>query len=672
MSILKLQNLVANKWVDTGQVRRELLDPATQEPIAFLQDGLPDFSEMLYYARNIGRSNIQSLTFHKRALLLKKLGIFLLEHKEKYYELSTRSGATRTDSWIDIDGGIGTLFTYSGKGRRELPNSFHVIDGDPEILSKDATFIGQHVYSPLEGSAVHINAFNFPCWGMLEKFAPCFLAGMPSIIKPASQTCYITEAIVRDIVSSNILPVGSLQLVCGDVGALLKQLNYQDVVTFTGSQATGSIIKTNACLIDNNVRFHMETDSLNSIILGHDVTSDSLEFRIFVREVVTEMTVKAGQKCTAIRRVIVPESIKDIVVEKLKERLAQVKIGDPRLLETKMGPLASISHREDVTREAEKLAASCETVIGAIESHSNAFTEPVVFLSQLPITECPSNLIEVFGPMCTIQTYQNDDEAIDIARAGKGSLVGSIVSNDRNVTTKLIDGLFAHHGRLLVLNRHCQKTSTGHGSPLPVLLHGGPGRAGGAEELGGLRSIYAYMQRTAIQGHPDMLTSICQKWLPGATKNLTHKHPFQMHFDELSIGDSLRTKSRKISLDDIEHFAHFTGDRFYAHMDEALARANPFFEGRVAHGYFIISAAAGLFVDPEPGPVLANYGLESLRFTQPVYPNDEITVSLTCKQKTAREGERYGEVRWDTTVLNQDNLVVAQYDVLTLVEQSSH
>ena len=450
MSILKLQSLVANKWVDTGPVRRELLDPVTQEPIAFLQDGLPDFSEMLYYARNIGRSNIQSLTFHKRALLLKKLGVFLLEHKEKYYELSTRSGATRTDSWIDIDGGIGTLFTYSGKGRRELPNSFHVIDGDPEILSKDASFIGQHVYSPLEGSAVHINAFNFPCWGMLEKFAPCFLAGMPSIIKPASQTCYITEAIVRDIVSSNILPLGSLQLVCGDVGALLKQLNYQDVVTFTGSQATGSIIKTNACLIDNNVRFHMETDSLNSIILGHDVTSDSLEFRMFVREVVTEMTVKAGQKCTAIRRVIVPESIKDIVVEKLKERLAQVKIGDPRLLETKMGPLASISHREDVTREAEKLAASCETVIGAIESHSNAFTEPVVFLSQLPTTECPSNLIEVFGPMCTIQTYQNDDEAIDIARAGKGCLVGSIVSNDRNVTTKLIDGLFAICWHLIV------------------------------------------------------------------------------------------------------------------------------------------------------------------------------------------------------------------------------
>ncbi|MFT5116235.1 MAG: oxepin-CoA hydrolase/3-oxo-5,6-dehydrosuberyl-CoA semialdehyde dehydrogenase [Parasphingorhabdus sp.] len=640
-------------------------------------DGV-DFAGMLDYGRSIGGVGLRALTFHQRALCLKAVAQYLMERKEEFYQLSAATGATRTDSWIDIEGGLGTFFTYSGKGRRELPNDFHFVEGAIEPLSRHGSFIGQHICAPLHGVAVHINAYNFPCWGMLEKLAPTLLAGMPAVVKPASQTAYLTELMVRRIIESGILPEGSLQLICGSVGNLLDHVNCQDVVTFTGSASTGLKLRQHPAIVNNSVRFNMEADSLNCSILGPDVQPDMPEFDLFVQEVVREMTVKAGQKCTAIRRAIVPAERIDALTEALRIALAKVRVGDPALEGVRMGALASRGQCDEVNERVAQLASVSEQVFGNLEAadflgadEQSACMTPQLMLCNEPLTSHLVHDVEAFGPVSTILPYHSLDEAVDLAKRGQGSLVGSVITHSPEVAKEVVQGISVWHGRVLVLDRSCAKESTGHGSPLPGLVHGGPGRAGGGEEMGGIRGVMHYMQRTALQGSPNMLTAVTNQWLTGSDRIEDDVHPFRKHFEELAIGDSIVTEFRQVSLADIEHFAEFSGDKFYAHMDEQAAAANPFFDGRVAHGYFIVSAAAGLFVHPDPGPVLANYGLENLRFMKPFYPGDAMQVSLTCKQKVNRETEDYGEVRWDTTVVNQDGDVVAQYDVLTLVANLS-
>jgi oxepin-CoA hydrolase/3-oxo-5,6-dehydrosuberyl-CoA semialdehyde dehydrogenase len=522
---------------------------------------------------------------------------------------------------------------------------------------------------------VHINAFNFPGWGMLEKLSPTLLAGVPAIVKPASQTAYLTELMFRRIIESGAFPEGSLQLICGGVGDLLEHLTGQDAVTFTGSAATGRRLKQHPAVINNAVRFTMESDSLNFSILGPDAAPGSPEFDLFVKEVVREMTAKTGQKCTAIRRAMAPRGAVDAVVEALQQRLARVVVGDPDNAEVTMGALASLEQRAEVRGEVKALASVSRMVFGSLDevrvvgadAERGAFLGPVLMYCDQPARHAAVHHIEAFGPVSTVMPYGSVDEAIDLAKRGQGSLVGSIFTYDDGFARQMVLGTAAHHGRLLIVNRDCAKASTGHGSPLPNLVHGGPGRAGGGEELGGVRGVLHYLQRTALQGHPTSLTHITDRWIAGAARQTDEVHPFRKYLEELEIGDAVLTDTRTITLEDIEHFAAFTGDTFYAHMDDAAARAHGIFKGRVAHGYFIVSAAAGLFVEPTPGPVLANYGLDSLRFATPVYPGDTIQVALTCKQKNPRETEPYGEVRWDCTVTNQDGQVVAQYDLLTLV-----
>lgn len=671
---MPLKSFAHGEWV-TGQNISPLHNAVTGEVACELSSGGLDYAGMLDYARNVGGPALRRLTFHQRALMLKALAKHLLEHKEELYQLSQATGATRTDSWIDIEGGIGTLFTYSGKGRRELPNHSIFLEGPAEILSREGTFIGQHICSPLEGVAVHINAFNFPCWGMLEKLAPTLLAGVPAIVKPASQTAYLTERMFQKMIDSEIFPPGSLQLICGSTGDLLDRLNYQDVVTFTGSASTGLMLKQHPNIIKQSVRFTMEADSLNCSILGRDAIPGSKEFDLYVRELAREMTVKAGQKCTAIRRAVVPRQHSEAVVEALQARLNRTVVGDPTVEGVTMGPLASLDQRIEVRERIAALGEFAETVIDGdadahyvgVDADKGAVLAPTVLLCDQPLQHSGVHDIEAFGPVSTLMPYDDDEEAVALAAMGQGSLVASVFSNDAEISRKIVLGAAPHHGRILLGNRDCAKESTGHGSPLPGLVHGGPGRAGGGEEMGGIRGVLHYMQRTALQGSPDLLSQVTGQWLPGAKRREDDVHPFRKTFETLEIGDSLLTDKRRITLEDIEHFADFSGDRFYAHMDEDAARANPFFDGRVAHGYFLVSAAAGLFVDPAPGPVLANYGLDNLRFFQPVYPGDELQVAFTCKQKTARETEDYGEVRWDTTLTNQNGEVVAQYDVLTLV-----
>ncbi len=598
-----------------------------------------------------------------------------MERKEEFYELSKATGATRTDSWIDVEGGIGTLFAYASKGRRELPNSTFYLDGPPEILSRGGSFVGQHICVPLEGAAVHINAFNFPGWGMFEKIAPTLLAGMPAIIKPASQTAYVTELMFRRMIESGVFPEGSLQLICGSTGDLFEYLTGQDVVTFTGSAVTGRRLKQHPSIINNAVRFTMEADSLNFSLLGPDAAPGSPEFDLFVKEVAREMTVKAGQKCTAIRRALVPRDRVGAVSDALRDRLAKTVVGDPSNEKVRMGALASLAQREEVRARVRDLAAVGEIVAGSLDKvdvvgadpEKGAFLNPILLYCDQPTRHAEVHEIEAFGPVSTLMPYDTTEEAIELAKRGEGSLVGSIFTYDDGFAREMVMGTAAYHGRLLLANRDCAKESTGHGSPLPALVHGGPGRAGGGEEMGGVHGVLHFMQRTALQGSPTTLTDVADRWIPGAARHVTEIHPFRKHLEELELGDAVLTGKRTVTLEDIEHFAKFTGDIFYAHMDEAAAKANPFFDGRVAHGYLIVSIAAGLFVEPSPGPVLANYGVDNLRFMTPVYPGDTLQVALTCKQKTARETENYGEVRWDCTVTNQDGRVVAQYDVLTMV-----
>ena len=672
---MKLQNFVQNHWVSGNDGGKELLSAVDSSTIATISSSGVNFAGMLSYARDVGGPNLRKFTFHERALMLKDLAKHLDGHKKSFYELSAKTGATRADSQIDIDGGISTLFVFSSKGRREMPNGHVYLDGPPEMLSRNGTFVGQHVYTPLLGAAVHINAFNFPCWGMLEKLAPSILAGVPAIIKPASSTAYLTELMVHRMIDSNVLPEGSVQLICGSVGDLFDHLTCQDAIAFTGSKTTAEYLQQHPRVVSDSVRFTAETDSLNASVLGPDATPGTPEFDLFVAEVTREMTSKAGQKCTAIRRIIAPSSVTADLVRALSTSLGEIRVGNPANEDVGMGALASVGQRDEVLERVAELSGEADIVCGD-QSHmrlvdadaaKGAFFMPTLLHCEKPLASTAVHTVEAFGPVSTVLPYDNLDEAIELSRLGGGSLVQSIFTNDNDTARKIVLASAAWHGRMLIVNRHCAAESTGHGSPLPHMVHGGPGRAGGGEELGGIRAVLHYMQRTALQGAPETLAHISDRWIKGAHESDPGVHPFRKTFEALDLGDTLNTDSREVTLDDINHFAEFTGDNFYAHMDEEAAKKNPFFEGRVAHGYLIVSFAAGLFVDPDFGPVLANYGVDNLRFAQPVNFGDKLKVRLTCKQKTLREGAGYGEVRWDTEVTNQDDEIVATYDVLTMV-----
>ncbi|MFS8047372.1 phenylacetic acid degradation bifunctional protein PaaZ [Rhizobium sp. BR 314] len=674
----RLESYVGGTWVAGAKEGVPLLDASTGAPVASIDSSGIDFKQTLAHGRDKGGPALRRMSFHERAAMLKALGQALLERKEEFYALSTATGATRADSWVDIEGGIGTLLSYASKGRRELPNARVLLDGDVEQLSKDQSFSAQHILSPLQGVAVHINAFNFPCWGMLEKVAPTLLAGVPAIVKPASQTAYLTELMVRRIIETGLLPEGALQLVCGSVGDLLDHVEGQDVVTFTGSAATGQRLKTHKAIIENSVRFTMEADSLNAAVLGLDAGPGTEEFDLFVKEVAREMTVKAGQKCTAIRRVIAPRAYSEALISALNDRLDKTAIGNPADETVRMGPLASLDQREEVRARIRDMAVDAEIVGGDPDNPSvmsgdakaGAFLNPVLLYCDKPSAARAIHDVEAFGPVSTVMPYDTAEEAVDLARRGKGSLVASVFTNDPGFVEEVVLGLAPFHGRVMIGNRASAKSSTGHGSPLPGLVHGGPGRAGGGEELGGIRAVKHYMQRTAVQGTPRLLSAITGRWMEGAAAQTGSEHPFRKSLAELKIGDQLVTAKRTVTLDDIEHFASFTGDTFYAHMDEEAAKANPFFDGRVAHGYLIVSFAAGLFVDPAPGPVLANYGVDNLRFLTPVNPGDTLQVQLTCKEINPRANAEHGEVRWDCKVTNQLDAVVAHYDVLTMVAKT--
>ncbi len=675
---MKLQNYAAGEWIESSDDGRELTSAVDGRPIASISSDGVDFAAMLNHARSTGGPNLRKYTFHERALMLKELAKFLTEHKSEFYELSTETGATKSDSWIDIDGGISTLFVFSSKGRREMPNDHVYLDGPPEALSRNGTFVGQHIYTPRLGAAVQINAFNFPCWGMLEKLAPSIIAGVPAIVKPASSTAYLTELVFRRMMESEILPEGSVQLICGGVGDLFDHLDCQDIVAFTGSKATAERLQQHPRIVSETVPFTAETDSLNASILGPDATPDTPEFELFVKEVTREMTSKAGQKCTAIRRIIAPQSLVADVVRALSTALGKIRVGNPSSREVDMGALASLGQRDEVRERVSELSNDAEIVFGGqddfdvvdADARKGAYFMPTLLHCERPLSSAAVHSVEAFGPVSTVLPYENLDEAIELARLGEGSLVGSVVTNDDTVARELVLGTAPYHGRLLIVNRHCAAESTGHGSPLPHLVHGGPGRAGGGEELGGVRGVLHYMQRTALQGSPQTLSQIGRRWIGGADETDSGEHPFRKTFEQLEIGQTVHTDAREVTLADIEHFAEFTGDTFYAHMSEKLAQRNPFFDGRAAHGYLIVSFAAGLFVDPDFGPVLANYGVDDLRFAQPVYVGDSLIVRLTCKQKTLREDAGYGEVRWDSRVTNQKDELVASYDVLTMVATS--
>ncbi len=663
----------------------EVRDASTGEIVARVSTEGIDLSAALAYARTAGQAALGELTFHQRAVRLKQLALALTERKAELYEISSRTGATAQDSWVDIDGGIGVLFAYSSKGRRELPNAKVYVDGAVENLSRDGSFLGRHIYTRLPGVAVQINAFNFPVWGSLEKFAPAFLAGVPTVVKPATPTGYLAEAMVRIMVESGLLPEGSLQLVSGSVPGLFDELRLGDLVAFTGSASTAEGLRAHDAVQTGGVRFTSETDSINASILGTDAVSGTPEFDAYVKQLVAEMTSKAGQKCTAIRRAIVPVGAVDDVIGAVRARLSErIVLGNPRAEGVTMGPLASTAQRDEVLRQVARLQdGGGELVIGSTDApdvrHGDgtegpapdgAFLAPMLLRFSDP-ESAAVNEIEAFGPVSSIVGYRTLDEASALVARGGGSLVTSVATHDPEVAVALATGMAAYNGRVLFLDRDDARSSTGHGSPLPNLVHGGPGRAGGGEELGGIRAVLHHMQRTAVQGSPAMLTALTGVWHQGTVARPYQEsggvHPFRKSLAELRIGDQVASGSRTVTLEDIETFAAFTGDTFYAHMDEASAAANPFFPGRVAHGYLLVSWAAGLFVDPAPGPVLANSGLENLRFLTPVSPGDEIRVELTAKQITPRETDEYGEVRWDAVLKNQSDEIVATYDVLTLV-----
>ena len=667
-----LRSYVSGRWTSPAD-GRPVRDAVTGEEVARVSaDGI-DLAAALEYGRATGGPALRAMTFHQRAALVKAVGTMLREHRSELYGLSARTGATLGDAKFDVDGGIGVLLGYASKARRELPNDTFYVEGAVEPLSRGGQFTGQHVLTPLLGVAVQVNAFNFPVWGPLEKLAPALIAGVPALIKPATQTAYLTARLVELIIESGLLPDGSVQLVCGSAAGLLDHLTEQDLLGFTGSASTARQLRAHPNVVARAVRFNAEADSLNCSVLGPDAGPGSDEFGWYVRQVVTEMTVKAGQKCTAIRRALVPAAHVDAVIEAIQAELAQVTVGSPADESVTMGALASLEQREEVRRGVKALQASCTLAYGDPDGVevTGADADRGAFLSPL-LLRCDDNdraephEIEAFGPVCTVLGYGSTQEAIALAARGRGSLAGSVVTGDPGFARDVVLGLAPWHGRLLVLDADDARESTGHGSPLPALVHGGPGRAGGGEEMGGLRGILHHMQRTAVQASPRMLSAVTGRWVTGAPKQADGPHPFTKPLSRLAIGDCVVAGPRTVTLADIEHFAEFTGDTFYAHMDEEAAAANPFFDGRVAHGYLVLSFAAGLFVQPDPGPVLANYGLDNLRFLTPVYPGDALTVTLTCKQISPRDGD-YGEVRWDTVVTKQDGSVCAAYDVLTMV-----
>ena len=673
MTLEQISSFAAGQWIAPGPGARTIHSAITGVPIASAGNNSLDVQAMLDHARNVGGPALRALGFHDRARMLKALAAHLGAHKQALYDLSFNTGATQSDHLIDIDGGIGTLFVFASKGRREMPDGQVYVDGDIEQLSRNGTFLGQHICTPLHGVAVHINAFNFPVWGMLEKLAPTLLAGVPAIVKPATNSCYVTELAVKLMLDSGILPEGALQLVSGGLGDMLDRLTCQDVVSFTGSADTALKLRSNPHILANSTRFIAEQDSLNASILGPDATPGTPEFDLFVKEVQREMTTKAGQKCTAIRRIIAPENTVQAVIEALSERLAKTPIGDPRLETTRMGALVSLDQKRDVLAKAALIGQEAERVFGdpdnftveGADAEAGAFLPPMLFHCANPDRAAHVHDTEAFGPVSTIMGYRDLDHAIMLANRGEGSLVASVITHDPSVARTVALGAGAFHGRLYFNNRDSMKESTGHGSPLPHMVHGGPGRAGGGEEMGGVRGVMHYMQRTAIQGSPEILSAIGGTWVPEAPEVKAPAHPFTRRFHDLSIGETIHTAPRTVTMEDIEHFANFTGDTFYAHMNEEAAKRNPFFPGRVAHGYLLLSFAAGLFVEPNEGPVLANTGLDGLRFMKPVSAGDAIKVRLTVKKKTRRNDE-YGEVRWHVTLTNQDDEKVAEYELLTM------
>jgi oxepin-CoA hydrolase/3-oxo-5,6-dehydrosuberyl-CoA semialdehyde dehydrogenase len=667
-----LRSYVSGQWTappDGPPVR----DAVTGAEVARISSAGIDLGAALDYGRRTGGPALRALTFHQRAGLAKAVGVMLREHREELYALSARTGATLGDSKFDIDGGIGVLLSYASKARRELPNDTIYPEGAVEPLGRGGQFTGQHILTPLLGVAVQINAFNFPVWGPLEKLAPALIAGVPTLVKPASQTAYLTARLVELIVASGILPEGSLQLLCGSARDLLDHLGEQDLLSFTGSASTARQLRAHPNIVARSVRFNAEADSLNCSILGPDATAGTPEFDLYVRQLVTEMTVKAGQKCTAIRRAFVPAPQLDAVIEAVRARLEKIVIGNPADETVRMGALASLDQREEVRRSLKALESAGQLVYGdpehvqvvGADADHGAFISPLLVRCDDAARAEPHE-VEAFGPVSTVMGYTGTEQVIELAARGRGSLAGSVVTGDAGFARRVVLGLAPWHGRLLVLDQDDARESTGHGSPLPMLVHGGPGRAGGGEEMGGVRGVLHHMQRTAVQASPRMLGAVTGRWVKGGPRNAGDAHPFTKSLAEIRTGDTVTAGPRVVTLGDIEHFAEFTGDTFYAHMDEQAAAANPFFDGRVAHGYLVLSFAAGLFVHPDPGPVLANYGLDNLRFLTPVYPGDELTVTLTCKQISPRDGD-YGEVRWDAEVTKQDGSVAATYDVLTMV-----
>jgi oxepin-CoA hydrolase/3-oxo-5,6-dehydrosuberyl-CoA semialdehyde dehydrogenase len=668
-----LPSYVQGTWYTAPDEGRPLHDAVTGEEVARISSTGIDMAGVLEHGRRVGGPALRALTFHQRAALLKALAGHLREHRDDLYALSARAGATLYDAKFDVDGGIGTVLALASKAKRELPNDTVYVEGPVEPLGRGGTFVGQHVCTPVHGVAVQVNAFNFPVWGPLEKLAPAFLAGVPSVVKPASPTAFLTARLVELIIESGLLPEGALQLVTGSVGDLFDHLTEQDLVSFTGSASTAAKLRTHPVIVSRSVRFTAEADSLNLSVLGPDAVPGTPEFDLYVKGLVTEMTVKAGQKCTAIRRAFVPEQHRDAVVEAVSAKLAGITVGAPGADGVRMGALASLEQREEVRRSVKALVDAGRIVFGdpekvdvvGADAERGAFVSPILLVADAQRAE--PHEVEAFGPVSTVMAYTSTAQVIELAARGQGSLAGSVVTADPAFAREVVLGVAPWHGRLLVLNSRDAKESTGHGSPLPVLVHGGPGRAGGGEELGGIRGVLHHMQRTAVQADPDTLAAITGRWVAGAQRTETDVHPFRKHLEELRPGDTIVAGPRTVTQADVEHFAEFTGDTFYAHMDAAAAAANPLFGERVAHGYLIVALAAGLFVDPDPGPVLANFGVDNLRFLTPVKFGDALTVTLTCKQITPRDTADYGEVRWDADVTRQDGESVARYDVLTLV-----
>lgn len=679
---MKLENYALGKWIAGDGEGQALYNAITGEEVATASSKGLDFASMMDYARKTGGPALRKMTFQERGLMLKKLAMHLTAQKELFYKVSWATGATRADSWIDIEGGIGNLFAYASL-RRQFPDETFCLDGDAAKLSKNGTFIGHHICVPKEGVAIHINAFNFPVWGMLEKIAVNLLAGVPAIVKPATITSFLTEAVVKEIDKSGILPPGALQLICGSANGILDHVESMDVVTFTGSASTGKMLKAHPRLLEEAVSFNMEADSLNCCVLGKDAVPGTAEFDIFIKEVQREITVKAGQKCTAVRRIIVPENLVEDVQIALGKRLAQTVIGDPQVEGVRMGALAGKTQLKEVAEKVMQLAKTQEIVYGDMEKfnvigadkNKGAFISPILFLNKDPFKYQDVHNIEAFGPVSTIMPYKTTADAIELAKMGKGSLVCSIITADDKIAKEFVIGAACMHGRILVLNADCAKESTGHGSPMPMLTHGGPGRAGGGEEMGGKRGVFHYLQRTAIQGSPTMLSNITNNYQYGGNYIEKDIHPFKRYFEELEIGETLITAKHTVSESDIVNFANVSGDNFYAHMD-ATSLDGTIFTGRVAHGYFVLSKAAGLFVDAKKGPVLLNYGLEDCRFVKPVYPGTTIGVRFTCKEKIVQEKKSAediakGIVKWLVDVYDETGETVAIATILTMVKKKN-